>query len=380
MWGDNRDRRGDVPRREQGNLKFALNFSPNFPGASWYTCHALATQPSVKPSHTGAHAGSTTGVRRLGGLVAPGAMPVRWPGAGDPVLRYAFGDCVLDTERYVLQRAGQPIRLRPKVFQVLVYLLSHRERVVTKQELGEQVWQGQFISDATLESTLAAVRRALGDRGRAHRYIQTLHGHGYRFVAPVEERAEPPPRAAGETSPAVAEAPAASQLDDLQITAVLATLPSVGEHAPGSPLEEEAGAPLASQETPPSDREPSPGAGERKLVSVLCCALSLVPGPSGPEDLDTLHQQVCVLYNLSQRGGPTVWRNRPAGSGRAGAGPVRPPNGAGGPRPAGGVGGLGAPARAARGARHGRSNAYAVATRPRKCTHGSGGGGWPGCR
>jgi Transcriptional regulatory protein, C terminal len=80
-------------------------------------------------------------------------------------MRYVFGDCVFDTERYVLHRAGQPIRLRPKVFQVLIYLLAHRERVITKQELSEQVWHGRFISDATLESTLAAVRRGLEEVG-----------------------------------------------------------------------------------------------------------------------------------------------------------------------------------------------------------------------
>jgi DNA-binding winged helix-turn-helix (wHTH) protein len=71
------------------------------------------------------------------GACGPGATPVCRPRVGDLILRYAFGDCVSDPERYVLQRAGQPVRLRPKVFQVLVYLLSHRERVVTKQELSE---------------------------------------------------------------------------------------------------------------------------------------------------------------------------------------------------------------------------------------------------
>jgi DNA-binding winged helix-turn-helix (wHTH) protein len=54
-------------------------------------------------------------------------------------MRYVFGDCILDTERYLLHRAGQPVRLRPKVFQVQLYLLAQRERVVTKQELNEQV-------------------------------------------------------------------------------------------------------------------------------------------------------------------------------------------------------------------------------------------------
>ena len=98
---------------------------------------------------------------------------------------YAFDNCELDTQRITLRRAGQTIPLRPKVFQVLLHLLTHRERIVDKQELCEQVWPEQFISDATLESTLRAVRRAIGDSGKEQRLIQTLYGHGYRFVAPV---------------------------------------------------------------------------------------------------------------------------------------------------------------------------------------------------
>jgi class 3 adenylate cyclase/DNA-binding winged helix-turn-helix (wHTH) protein len=98
---------------------------------------------------------------------------------------YAFENCELDTQRITLRRAGQTIPLRPKVFQVLLHLLTHRERHVDKQELCEQVWPEQFISDATLESTLRAVRRAIGDSGKEQRIIQTLYGHGYRFVAAV---------------------------------------------------------------------------------------------------------------------------------------------------------------------------------------------------
>src|SRR5262245_49564301 len=101
---------------------------------------------------------------------------------------YAFADCELDTQRIILRRAGQTVPLRPKVFQMLQHLLTHRERVVDKQELCEQVWPEQFISDATLESTLRAVRRAVGDTGKAQRIIQTRYGHGYRFVAPVTTR------------------------------------------------------------------------------------------------------------------------------------------------------------------------------------------------
>ena len=99
---------------------------------------------------------------------------------------YRFGDCSLNTQQHRLQRAGQPMRLRSKVLQVLLYLLQHRDRTVLKQELCEQVWPQQFISDATLESTVRAVRRAIGDTGRAQQMIRTVYGYGYRFIMTVE--------------------------------------------------------------------------------------------------------------------------------------------------------------------------------------------------
>src|SRR5262244_4183663 len=103
---------------------------------------------------------------------------------------YRFADCTLDTQLYTLERAGQTTRLAPKVFEVLCYLLEHRDRVVSKQELCEQVWEGLAISEATLESCLRAARLAVGDSGQAQRIIQTQRGYGYRFVADVELLAE----------------------------------------------------------------------------------------------------------------------------------------------------------------------------------------------
>src|SRR5918999_4502689 len=102
---------------------------------------------------------------------------------------YVFGDGELDTSLYTLRRAGKTIRLRPKVFRVCRYLLEHRDRVVSREELCAQVWPGQFISQATLEGVIRAVRQAVGDSGQTQGVIQTLHGYGYRFVADVEERA-----------------------------------------------------------------------------------------------------------------------------------------------------------------------------------------------
>lgn len=99
---------------------------------------------------------------------------------------YRFADCALHTQLFTLHREGQRTRLPPKVFEVLCYLIEHRDHVVSKQELCDQVWEGYAISDATLESCLRAARLTVGDSGQAQRIIQTQRGYGYRFVADVE--------------------------------------------------------------------------------------------------------------------------------------------------------------------------------------------------
>ena len=102
-------------------------------------------------------------------------------------MRYTLGDYTLDTQRYELCRAGIPLQLQPKVFDLLAYLIQHRDRVVTRQELFDTLWPEQFVSEDALEWLMAAARRAVGDSGRAQRVIKTIRGRGYRCVAPVEE-------------------------------------------------------------------------------------------------------------------------------------------------------------------------------------------------
>ena len=114
---------------------------------------------------------------------------------------YEFGDYTLDPQRYALCRTGTPVHVRPKVFQVLAYLLAHRDRVVPKPELLAHVWPGQSVSDETLDSCIALARRAVGDSARVQGMIHTRHGYGHRFVAAVEVRGHPP---------LAAEAPAGS--------------------------------------------------------------------------------------------------------------------------------------------------------------------------
>src|SRR5882724_7433839 len=108
---------------------------------------------------------------------------------------YLFGDYTLDTERYELRRADSRIPLRPKVFQLLVYLLAHRERVMGQEELLAHLWPHQIMGDSALKSCVMAARQAVGDRRRPHQIIQTRHGYGYRLMAAVttEDQTHPAP-------------------------------------------------------------------------------------------------------------------------------------------------------------------------------------------
>ncbi len=100
-------------------------------------------------------------------------------------VRVVFGPFDLDTEVVELRRHGDVVAMEPKVFDVLVYLARHRDRVVPKEELLDEVWGDRFVSESTLTSAIRHVRRALGDDGTAQQYVKTAHGRGYRFVAEV---------------------------------------------------------------------------------------------------------------------------------------------------------------------------------------------------
>src|SRR5262245_35359441 len=93
-----------------------------------------------------------------------------------------FGDVELDPARYDLRRAGTRVHVEPQVFEVLTYLATHHDRVVTNEELMDQVWGDRFVSDTAIKSRIKQARRAIGDDGTAQRIIRTVHGRGYRFM------------------------------------------------------------------------------------------------------------------------------------------------------------------------------------------------------
>jgi TolB-like protein/tetratricopeptide (TPR) repeat protein len=102
-------------------------------------------------------------------------------------MQFLFGDYALDIDRRELTRGSELISIGPQVFDLLVYLVQNRERVVSKDDLLEAVWHGRIISESTLTSHINAVRKAIGDSGERQRLIRTFARKGLRFVGEVRE-------------------------------------------------------------------------------------------------------------------------------------------------------------------------------------------------
>ncbi|MGH8070813.1 MAG: tetratricopeptide repeat protein [Candidatus Entotheonellia bacterium] len=196
-------------------------------------------------------------------------------------MRYLFGDYALDTRRCELRRTGTLIKLRPKVFDVLTYLIAHRDRVITRQELLEHLWPQQFVGEATLNSCIMEARQAVGDTGQAQRLIQTLHGRGYRFVAAVEEASDSPPTEVTHAPLALARA---STPEDLG---------QAIEDSPVSGREARAGA--ESNGTSSDVLE-----GERKQVTILCCALADARGVAAHVGSEAMYRLMRAFFALAQ--------------------------------------------------------------------------------
>jgi TolB-like protein/cytochrome c-type biogenesis protein CcmH/NrfG len=117
-------------------------------------------------------------------------------------VQFVFGDHVLDVERRELRRASAAIPVEPQVFDLLVYLLENRDRVVSKDDLIASVWNGRIVSDSTLTSRINAARKALGDSGEGQHLIRTVARKGIRFVGTVRAETARPRAADGESAPA----------------------------------------------------------------------------------------------------------------------------------------------------------------------------------
>jgi TolB-like protein/DNA-binding winged helix-turn-helix (wHTH) protein len=106
---------------------------------------------------------------------------------------FSFADCTLDVGRRELRRGSEAVPVEPQVFDLLVYLLQNRDRLVSKDDLIASVWRGRIVSDSTLTSRIHAARQAIGDSAGQQLLIRTVARKGIRFVGDVRETPEPAP-------------------------------------------------------------------------------------------------------------------------------------------------------------------------------------------
>src|SRR5207247_135994 len=101
---------------------------------------------------------------------------------------YAFKEYLLDADRRELRCGAALIAAEPQTFDLLLYLIQNRERVVSKDDLLAAVWSGRIVSESTLSSQITAVRHAIGDDGERQSLVRTLARKGFRFVGEVQEQ------------------------------------------------------------------------------------------------------------------------------------------------------------------------------------------------
>lgn len=129
-------------------------------------------------------------------VILPGPCPNR------SSMVYRWSNFELDMSRIELRKGGAVVPVEPQVFSLLALLVTNHDRVVSKNEIHERIWNGRVVSDAALNSRIRSVRQALDDDGAAQRVIRTVRGNGFRFVAEVTTEpappSAPPPRAEAE--------------------------------------------------------------------------------------------------------------------------------------------------------------------------------------
>src|SRR5213592_3938318 len=118
-------------------------------------------------------------------------------------MQWHFGPFRLDLANACLWHAAQPVTLRPKAFQILVYLVTRAGQLVTKESLLDAIWPETAVGDGVLKTSMHELRKALGETAKAPQWIATVHRRGYRFLAAVTVVESAP-------APAVSPAPVAS--------------------------------------------------------------------------------------------------------------------------------------------------------------------------
>src|SRR5215217_2870334 len=102
-------------------------------------------------------------------------------------MKYRFAEFEIDLGQQELRRLSEPVHIEPQVFDLIVHLVRNNDRIVSKDELIETIWNGRIVSEAALSSRINGARRALGDNGNDQIFIKTFHKRGFRFLPDVQE-------------------------------------------------------------------------------------------------------------------------------------------------------------------------------------------------
>src|SRR5215831_7809072 len=190
---------------------------------------------------------------------------------------YRFYDYTVDPASREVRHGTHRLALEPKVFQVLLYLLEHRDRMVPKAELFAQCWPETFVSESALTQCLARLRKVIQSTSTTTPCIKTLHRQGYRFVAEVTVLSQAPPSAPGDTALLPAAVPAVPLVppDTPIALAVLSALLGSGS----------------------SDLHPTSAAERRQLTVMFCDVIdsTALAGQLDPEDF----RAVMVRYHAT---------------------------------------------------------------------------------
>jgi DNA-binding winged helix-turn-helix (wHTH) protein len=175
---------------------------------------------------------------------------------------YRFEGYELDLGRRELRRNGATLTIQPKVLDLIAYLVEHRDRAVGKAELQDAIWPGVVVTETSLTQAIRKARLALGDDANRPSLIRTVHGHGYRFVAPLDDG----PRTVSDVVGTVAN-------DDSADVSVSGDLARLGETSAAHAAADRGSASVRSDaptpEASPGDAQPTRGADLRPTVAVL---------------------------------------------------------------------------------------------------------------
>ncbi len=152
-----------------------------------------------------------------------------------PVI-YRFAEFELDLAKVELRLRGAVHPLEPQVFALLALLVENRDRLVSRDEIIEKVWDGRVVTDAAVASRVKSARQALGDDGKRQRFIRTLHRQGFRFVAPA--RALPAPGPAAVPPPAAGSVPEAARAEAAKPSIAVLPFRLVGDAGPWAAVAE----------------------------------------------------------------------------------------------------------------------------------------------